>query len=84
MKGGVYNRDASSPTSDSYPHPRPLTVARFASASDADAFEYFGWGEIVNFERSKCPELQATRLLPTSSPIVHLAVRIWICHDIQV
>jgi hypothetical protein len=67
--------DVSTLTPESRPPPRPLLAARFASASDADAFEYYGWGEIVNFEKSKCPELRATRLLPTSSPVVHLAVR---------
>lgn len=53
--------------------PHPLAVARFASASDADIFEYFGWGEVVHFDKSKCPELRAANLLPTSSPVVHLA-----------
>eukprot|EP01018_Ginkgo_biloba_P005352 Gb_11614 [translate_table: standard] len=53
--------------------PRPLAAARFASAGDADIYEYFGWGEVTHFDKAKCPELHAAKLLPTSSPIVHLA-----------
>jgi len=53
--------------------PRPLVAARFASAGDADIYEYFCWGEVIGFDKAKCPELRAAKLLPTSSPIVHLA-----------
>lgn len=53
--------------------PRPHAVARFSSAGDADNYEYFGWGEVVGFDRAKCPELRAAKLMPTSLPIVHLA-----------
>ena len=81
MIKGMDDSDVASPIPDSHPPPRPLVTARFASASDADTFEYFGWGEVVNFERSKCPELRATRLLPTSSPVVHLAVRQYDCFN---
>lgn len=74
MKGmDDWTAASTTPMAASQPPPRPLATARFASASDADVFEYFGWGEVVNFERSRCPELRATRLLPTSSPVVHLA-----------
>ncbi|XP_057821905.1 uncharacterized protein LOC131034429 isoform X2 [Cryptomeria japonica] len=52
---------------------RPHAAARFASAGDADNYEYFGWGEVVGFDRAKCPELRAAKLMPTSLPIVHLA-----------
>ncbi|KAH9305156.1 hypothetical protein KI387_009560, partial [Taxus chinensis] len=52
--------------------PRPLAAARFASASDADIYEYFSWGEVIGVDKAKCPELKAAKLLPTSSPIVHL------------
>ncbi|KAI5082104.1 hypothetical protein GOP47_0001847 [Adiantum capillus-veneris] len=74
MMKGTENWNAASTSAATAPEPpRPLAAVRFASASDADVFEYFGWGEAVNFDRSKCPELRATRLLPTSSPVVHLA-----------
>lgn len=53
--------------------PLPLVAARFASAGDADVYEYFCWGEVTGFDKAKCPELRAAKLLPTSSPIVHLA-----------
>ncbi|MCO5571173.1 hypothetical protein L7F22_024907 [Adiantum nelumboides] len=74
MKGtDNFNVASTSAATACEPPPHPLAAVRFASASDADVFEYFGWGEAVNFDRSKCPELRATRLLPTSSPVVHLA-----------
>eukprot|EP00252_Welwitschia_mirabilis_P020889 TRINITY_DN5218_c0_g1_i1.p1 TRINITY_DN5218_c0_g1~~TRINITY_DN5218_c0_g1_i1.p1 ORF type:complete len:1369 (-),score=370.83 TRINITY_DN5218_c0_g1_i1:203-4309(-) len=53
--------------------PRPLAAVRFASAADADMYEFYGWGEVAGYDRTKCPELRAAKLLPTSSPIVHLA-----------
>ncbi|KAH7285991.1 hypothetical protein KP509_33G054500 [Ceratopteris richardii] len=72
MMKGLDNAATSTPMVFD-PSPRALAAVRFASASDADVFEYYGWGEVVNFDKSKCPELRATRLLPTSSPVVHLA-----------
>lgn len=54
--------------------PRPHAAGHFASAGDADNYEYFGWGEVVGFGRAKCPELRAAKLMPTSLPIVHLVV----------
>lgn len=51
-----------------------LSAVRFASTSNAENLEYFGWGEAVQSNKSRCVELMATKLMPTSSPIVHLAV----------
>ncbi|KAJ7521893.1 hypothetical protein O6H91_19G073200 [Diphasiastrum complanatum] len=52
---------------------RAFEEVRFASANDAENLEFYGWGEVASLDKSKCSELPAAKLLPTSSPIVHLA-----------
>ena len=54
--------------------PALLAAVRFATSSSAEGLEYFGWGEVVHSNRSRCVELMAAKLMPTSSPIVHLTV----------
>jgi hypothetical protein len=51
-----------------------LATVRYASTDAAESLEYFGLGEVAQSNRSRCLELVATKLLPTSSPIAHLAV----------
>ena len=54
--------------------PAALAAVRYASASNAENLEYYGWGEVVQCYRTRCSELAAMKLKPTASPIVHLAV----------
>ena len=51
-----------------------LAAVRYTSASNAENLEYYGWGEVVHCYRTKCLELAAMKLKPTTSPIVHLSV----------
>ncbi|KAG0586065.1 hypothetical protein KC19_2G060900 [Ceratodon purpureus] len=53
--------------------PAALAAVRYASASNAENLEYYGWGEVVQCYRTRCSELAAMKLKPTASPIVHLA-----------
>ncbi|XP_024533525.1 uncharacterized protein LOC9637453 isoform X1 [Selaginella moellendorffii] len=46
--------------------------ARFLE-NNTEKLEYFAWGEVVAFDKAKCPDLKAMGTLPTKSPIVHLA-----------